>query len=218
MQVYFQSVNWNKDTRELRVTVGAKFFDDLNGDFRFNVYLTEDDVKGYQAEAPDPNNFYHQHVTRAMLGGAWGKQGSLPGTLHKNDAKSYEFVYTIPQDYNTDKMHIIAMVQTYTGNNLDRRILNSEHKTFSQALQVTGVAPVATAFNVYPNPARDYITISTGSAGSYTLRLLDVSGKIYQTSTGRGNTKMNLQPLPAGHYFLYIDDGNIVHTHAIVKE
>jgi hypothetical protein len=221
VQVYFHSVNWNETTRELRIKAGAIFFDDLSGDYRFNIYLTEDSIKGFQASAPDPNNYYHKHVLRAMLGGPYGKQGSLPATIKKGDNKDYEFVYTIPQSYNINKMHITALVQNYTGDDLNKRILNSEQKTFKQAVSVQDVAAKSTTENliIYPNPAKNLLHVSLGSRSQkYDLRIVDMNGKTLITQNCTGNTEVNLQSLPAGNYILLADDGAVVHTQTIVKE
>lgn len=219
VQVYFHSVNWNEDTRELRVKAGAIFFDDLNGDYRFNIYLTEDSIKAFQASAPDPNNYYHKHVLRAMLGGPYGKQGSLPTAIKKGDTKHYEFVYTIPKDYNINKMHIVALVQNFTNDNLNKRILNSEHKTFKQAVSVQDVVGATSGkLNVYPNPASNVVHVSLGSTQNYKLRIVDMNGRTHIALNCNGNTEINIQSLPAGNYILLADDGAVVHTQTIVKE
>jgi len=220
VQVYFHSVNWNENTRELRVKVGAIFFDDMNGDYRFNVYLTEDSIKAFQSSAPDPNNYYHKHVLRAMLGGTYGKQGSLPVSIKKGDVKHYEFVYTIPKDYNINKMHITALVQNYTHSDLNKRILNSEHKAFKQAVSVQDApATAATELKVYPNPAKNVLHVSTGNAQvKYKMSIIDMNGRTHITSDIYGNAEIDIQALPAGHYILMADDGAVVHTQAVVKQ
>lgn len=220
VEVTFDKVKFNKATRELTVTLGAKFYDDLSGDYRFNIYLTEDSIKGYQASAPDPNNYYHKRVVRAMLGGPWGKQGSLPASIKSGDKKQYTFTYQIPQDYKTEKMRIIGFVQTYNSDGEKRTILNSTHNTLDKAvaLSTSNIIVDNNSFIVYPNPAKDHLVISADKDSEYNVTLADITGKRYSTSSGTGNTKIDIRSLAPGSYYVYIDDGKAVHTHAIVKE
>jgi hypothetical protein len=218
VQVWFKKVKYNTTTRELKVTVGAGFFDNLNGDYRFNLYVTEDDIKGFQSDAPDPNNYIHKHVLRAMLGGPWGKAGSLPTTIKQNDSKEYEFTYTIPATYKTEKMHLIAMVQQYTTDDTKIRILNSETRTFAQAVSVTDTEPVLSTISVYPNPAKDRITVTLPGKQNYSLQIVDMNGKVCITQQSAGNTEINVQELAVGNYILYADDGSVVHSKIIVKQ
>lgn len=220
VEVFLDKVNFEEATRTLMVTVGAEFYDNLDGDYRFNLYLTEDSIKGYQASAPDPNNYYHKRVVRAMLGGAWGKQGSLPASIKTGDKKYHTFTYQIPQDYKTEKMHLIGIVQTYNSGGEKRKILNTTHHTFEEALVLSAsdIHIENSGFKLYPNPAKNYIAISSGKAVKYTVLITDVTGKVCRRSSCKGNTKIDIQPLAAGNYFVYIDDGKVVYTSIIVKE
>ncbi|WP_276135129.1 Omp28-related outer membrane protein [Polluticoccus soli] len=221
VQVYFKSVNYNSATRELKMKLAAKAWVGFSEELRFNVYLTEDSVKGYQAAAPDPANYYHNHVLRAMLGGAWGKAGSIPSSMSKNDEAEYDFTYTVPSNYNTSKMHLIALVQAYDQNIIGRRIVNSEHKTFAEALDIKDATPAANLqFNVYPNPATDVLKISFGTAlpKPVELTLEDIAGRVYGTQQVQADAELNLQHLAPGTYLLRIDDGQVVHTHNVIKQ
>ena len=153
-----------------------------------------------------------------MLGGTYGKQGSLPASIKKGDVKHYEFVYTIPKDYNINKMHITGLVQNYTHSDLNKRIVNSDHKAFKQAVSVQDApATDATVLSVYPNPAKNLLHISLNT-NKYKIRIIDMNGRTYTSLDCSGNTEVDIQSLPAGNYILLADDGAIVHTHKIVKE
>ncbi len=218
-RAFIESVDYDVNTRLLKVRVGAQFYDNLSGDYRFNLYVTEDSIKGYQASAPDPNNYYHMNVVRAMLGGAWGKQGSLPATISNNDVKYYDFTYTIPASYKTDKLYLIAMVQTYNSDPLKRHVLNSQQKTFAQALTLSvnetlGQQPT---IQVYPNPAQQHINISLKTTCD--IRIMDMSGKVvYQQAQCNGLQQIEISAYPAGSYIIHADDGKVVHTKTFVKE
>lgn len=221
LQVYFKSVNYNSATRELKVKIAAKAWVDFAEPLAFNVYLTEDSVKAYQAAAPDPNNYYHKHVLRAMLGGAWGTQGNLPLSLYKNIEHEHEFTYTIPANYNTSKMRLIALVQAYNTNKYYSRIVNSIGTGFAEALAIKDAATASNLqFNIYPNPATDVVKVSFGTRPTkpVQLSLVDIAGKVYSTQQVHEDVELNTQQLAPGTYLLRIDDGQVVHTRNIVKQ
>ncbi len=219
VQVSFANTNFNESTRELEVLLEASFFDDLNGDYRFNLYLVEDSIKGYQSDAPDPDNFIHNHVLRAMLGGPWGAPGSIPTSVKQGDKKHYKFSYTIPADYKLNHLSLVGMVQTYNSDSMNRRILNSEHKKLNQLVSVNNMSTGTPDIRVYPNPVKNTLKISLGAyQQDYQLKLMDISGKVYHTQHCKGDTEIDLQSLPQGNYFLYIDDGKVVYTRNVSKE
>lgn len=219
VQVGLKNVSYNKTTRELKVTVDALFYDDLSGDYRFNLYLLENGIKGYQANAPDPDNYIHNHVLRDMLGGPWGKAGSIPATVKKNDTKTCDFVYTLPADYNINNMTVVGMVQTYNADSSKRRILNAEYQTLKQLLSVNNPQQQTTDIQVYPNPVKDKIRVSiNGNSKSYVLSIADINGRVYKTMRCTTDAEIDLHTLTPGNYFLYIDDGQVVQTKKIVKE
>src|SRR5690606_27556627 len=78
--VAFDNVQYDKQSRKLTVKLKAEVFDTLAGDYRFNMYVTEDSVVSWQSAAP-PGTYYHHRVMREAAGGAWGTQGSLPSTI-----------------------------------------------------------------------------------------------------------------------------------------
>jgi hypothetical protein len=179
--------------------------------------VTEDEVKAFQSAAPDPNNYYHKRVLRAMVGGSWGQQGSLPATIKNGDYHEYEFTYTVPAGYNTSKLRLVGMVQAYNADDKKRHMLNSDHKTFLQALAVQDIEQVAKA-RVYPNPATDKLTIEVDKAKAYTATLVDMAGRICRSEQCTGNTTIDIEALAPGSYLLHIDDGRVVHTQTIIKE
>ncbi len=222
VKVSFKSVNYNATTRELRVKIDAQFYDDLNGDFRFNMYVTEDSVKAYQGCAPDPNNYYHMHVLRVMAGGPWGLQGSLPTIIHNNDVGEYEFVYIIPPAYKTKDMRIIGFVQNYDADSSKRRILNSEQISFNDALALssTELSNATHKINIYPNPTKNDLMIDFGNNGAkeHKISLLDMNGKSLTSFKKAGNAEINISGLANGSYIIKIDDGDVFHSEMIIKE
>jgi hypothetical protein len=220
LQVYFKSVSYDVASRQLKIKVAAKAWLNTGGDLRFNVYLTEDDIKAYQEDAPDPYNYYHKRVLRAMLGGPWGVQGSLPATINKSNEYEYEFTYGLPYGYDRDKMHLIALVQHYDTDKLKRRILNSAELHMTEALSVKETTTLGNvAFSVYPNPAQSILKVSFGDKPTHALALslADMTGKVHITQNITGDADLDITQLAAGTYILSIDDGQVVSTCTVVK-
>jgi thiol-disulfide isomerase/thioredoxin len=138
--------NINKDTRKLVATVTGKFLSEINGDLRFNVSITEDDVTGtgsgydqinnYSHNSQFPNHPYynlpsvikgykHQMVLRKMLGSPWGTGGAIPKHVVSGDYFVQNYEYDLDTLWNLDKLKFIGFVQTYDPDTNHRQILNS---------------------------------------------------------------------------------------------
>lgn len=219
VQVFFKNLSYNPLTRDLKVTVAAGFFDTLKGDYRLNVFITENSVVDSQRGAPIPASHIHKNVLRARLGGFWGKAGSIPASVKSGDVWDYQFTYTVPAGYNFDSLRITGLIQKYSVDEDDRRILNSSTKNLKTALAINNTQLTPTDIQVYPNPAKDNVMVRiNGNSRDYELSIADISGRIYKTIHSNGNTEIDLHTLTPGNYFLYIDDGQVVHTKKIVKE
>ena len=60
------------------------------------------------------------------------------------------------------------------------------------------------AFNVFPNPVSDQLTISNNTSLS-TYKLITMDGKeVLSDELGIGNTSINMTQIPSGIYFLIL--------------
>jgi len=73
-------------------------------------------------------------------------------------------------------------------------------------------------FSVFPNPAKDMVTITTENANDFSLELTDVTGKtlLNKTYSGVENT-LNISNLNSGIYFISLKTGDKSQTIKIVK-
>lgn len=221
VSVSLKSASFNTTTRELRIKISAQFFDKMpTGDYRFNVYLTEDSIKGYQGCAPDPYNYYHMRVLRAMLGGSWGKAGSLPASLNKGDQKDYEFAYTIPADYNINRMNIIGFLQNYNSDIMKRSIINTTQVSFKNALtlSIPNTASVPPDIQAYPNPVINQLNIHFENEEQYRVIVTDITGKTLIKMQSSANTRIDTHTWAPGTYILKIDDAIHSYSKTIIKE
>ncbi|MBT6838030.1 MAG: Omp28-related outer membrane protein [Bacteroidetes bacterium] len=128
----YVSTTYNATTRKLTATVSAEFFEDLAGDYRFAAVVVEDGVTGDNTQY-NQTNYYagnssywggyekmpasipyymiaYDHVGRALLGGYYGKQNSLPASISTNDTFSYTFTYTLPAEFNENYIRVAGLL------------------------------------------------------------------------------------------------------------
>jgi hypothetical protein len=207
IEVSFTSANFNTTSRELKVKIKAKFYDTVSGDYRFNLYVTEDSVKAWQGCAlPDPYDYYHMRVLRHMSGGPWGDAASLGSIQYPGDVKYYEMTYTVPANFKTSQMNLIGMVQHYDADKNNRSIANSAQMRLTNALTL-GVNELSQAFadiQVYPNPVQHKLIIKSGGVTGFTsAELTDINGKLIKTVNIRqAETIVDMSCLPSGMYTL----------------
>ncbi len=63
-------------------------------------------------------------------------------------------------------------------------------------------------FQIYPNPAKDNLTVSCKTTGEFKVKLLDISGKTLTQGTFSNTAKINTSDFREGLYMIIIDDGN----------
>jgi hypothetical protein len=193
-------------TRKLRVRVKAKTIDTIAGDLRFNLWITEDSIKAYQAEAPNPNNYWHSHVLRSFVGGQWGVAGSMPKTMYPGQESTYDFQYTVPANYVLKRLNVIGLVQIYNKDSFARRIVNSARARATQKLGIAEL-PVLTDIQVYPNPAKEQIWIKNSQSKTETLQISlynSLGQMIIQKEMKSAVESLDIHQFPAGNYVLQI--------------
>ena len=142
--------SYNIATREILIDASAQFSQEMTEDFRFNCYVVENNIDEddpaydqenyysqnesyplhpYYNEPETMTDFVHNHVVRDMLGGAWGAEGSIPGTVTDGETYTHQFTYTLPEAYNEEHISLVVVVQEYSADNTKREIHNAvEHK------------------------------------------------------------------------------------------
>jgi len=128
--------------RTLSVNIKAKFSEDFVG-LKYVIYVLENDLIydqanyadfGYGADNPIVG-FKHDHVLRktltAILGDAVPTEASKKGEYF--DTKLLH-TYTIPDDYNKDKMEIVAFIIK------DNKVINARHSEFGATQSLEKIA------------------------------------------------------------------------------
>lgn len=140
--VMLKNVSFNSGTRRVTLDLEAKFFANVSGPVRVNLYVIEDSVSGSGSQFDQVNafntleghpfygkgnpikNYQHRHVLRQMVDGAWGATGVVPdnpkaGAVYK---KSYSF--TMNASWKPERITLVGMVQKFATDVNSREILN----------------------------------------------------------------------------------------------
>lgn len=244
---------WNEETRAVSITINAEAFDDLEGDFRFNAYIMENDIpavgqgyaqrnyyNGNQQFANDPinaplvtagdpmNNFEHDHVVRAMLGGHRGVSGEIPNSISEGETFSYTFEYTLPANFEADKVEVVGFVSK-EGETL------SGHEVYDvKKAKLTDGGPVSVSektnglsndVTVYPNPFNGALNVSyeLSKTSDVQLEVVNVTGQIVErielpaTPAGAHTFSFDGSELANGVYFLNVVTENNRVTQKVIK-
>jgi hypothetical protein len=203
VQVSVASMSLDTGSRLLKVRLRATTLDTMSGDFRFNLWITEDSLKGMQAGAPDENNYWHNHVLRSFVGGQWGKQSSLPAKLNPGQTYTCDFQYTIPASYKLRHLRAIGLVQAYSSDIMARPILNSVEVKATQKLTVLQ-NKLESEVSITPNPAQEQLQIRIDPAMSLEamrFRIRATTGQLIREQPVTAHQQsIPLKDLPSGTY------------------
>lgn len=216
---------------ELSVEANATFYSNFSdANFRLAAILVEDDVTGttsgynqanyYSGGAngemggyenlPNPvpaSDMVYNHVGRALLGGYNGQEDSVPADITDGQTVSYTFNYTIPDEFFSNNLHVVVLViDNNTG-----QIVNA-NKADLGTLGVTDLN-LSGGFNMYPNPASDFVNLNMNQNGKYSIKIYDMAGKsVYTESKKEINAdsvvKIPVSGLQKGIYLISIEGEN----------
>ncbi len=118
--------------------------------------------------------------------------------------------------------YIYVDAQPVAGTNYYRlRMFESNGRSGFSKVVTAAVKQGTFAMEVFPNPAKDLLNVTTHGAGSGSvLRLTDITGNVIRTVELTGsNAAINISSLASGIYFLkYTDDAQQRQTIRVVKE
>lgn len=100
----------------LKLNVKGKAFEDVAGELRLSVMITESNIKDAQlllsSSDPDPD-YIHNHVLRGMMTNSDGEM--VGNDLLINDTFEKELTMTLPNDWDTDNCNVVAFVHLTGG-------------------------------------------------------------------------------------------------------
>jgi subtilisin family serine protease len=134
----------------------------------------------------------------------------------------YEFIELFPGEYN-----YTVEADTYYPESGTFEIVDN-HVLLEIVLwaNVIGVADTEdSVFKVYPNPAQTHVTVELGTrhSGIYLVSLVNQLGKIVQKAdikevNGHLSTKISLESLSPGLYFIQIISGTSLYNHKLIVQ
>ena len=217
--------DYNPETGQLVATVIATALENMSGDYRFAAILTEDGVTGpapsynqsnsYGGGAHGPMGGYenlpnpipaeriaYDHVGRELLSDYGGQAGSFPSFIEAGQTASYDFTYTLNEDYNYNYVRVIGLLIAPDGtveNAAKSTYLNGDETAaplFTSTPKTESYANLNYLYNVYfHDPDDQYVSISLSQAPSW-LSLEQYDGKsacLYGTPEQPGSYEVNLQ-------------------------
>ncbi len=217
---------WDAATSTMSFDVKATFVTQLNGNFRLNAVITEDNVTGtgsdwnqanyYSSQSYDidltdweginyknlPNpipaaDMVYNEVARAILGGFTGVDGSVPASVNDGDVATYSFSYTVPSGQKPEDMHLIGMI-------IDQNTGEIVNADMIESPVTTGVTKVEnTSINIYPNPSTGLVNIK--GADNSRIEVLNSVGQLVLTVSNASNMEtVNLSNFDNGTYIIRI--------------
>ena len=216
--------DYNPATRQLTATVIATALENMSGDYRFAVILTEDGVTGpapsynqsnsYSGGGHGPMGGYeslpnpipaeriaYDHVGRELLCDYGGQIGSFPTSLEAGSMASYDFTYTLNEDYDYNYVRAIGLLIAPDGtveNAAKSAYLNGNETAaplFTSAAKTEAYANLNYLYNVYfHDPDDPYVSISLMQGPSW-LSLEQYDGKsacLYGTPDQPGTYEVRL--------------------------
>ncbi|MCX6152801.1 MAG: Omp28-related outer membrane protein [Candidatus Kapabacteria bacterium] len=238
---------FNDVSRLLDIKINASFLSAVEAkDYRFNLAIIEDTVKGI-GKGYDQKNYFnndpnyptlyhkgdsivgypHRHVVRAMPAGIWGASGIIPNLPDSGKTYTYQLTgFKIPDNWKTKDISLIAFVSVYDANPKKHKILNSEDIKLVVKTDVneaeTSINP--NNFEILPNPATDlcYINYNFENETFADFALFSINGeKIRDIKAGSfnksGNVYFHVTGLNAGVYFIKIKTNNGTFCRKVLK-
>lgn len=110
--------SYNQETRVLDVTVGAVSLEDLEGEFKLTIMLTESGIVDAQDNVSEVIEEYeHNHVLRDIITNFEGD--AFADKLVKDISVTKNYTYTIPVDaqglWNDDHIEVVAFIANTEG-------------------------------------------------------------------------------------------------------
>jgi hypothetical protein len=224
---------YDATTAELAVSLKVDFSKAVSGDWRLICVLTEDSVHGTGADwsqanayagggsgpmggfenLPSPIPFdqiSYDHVARAISPSFEGKANSFPTSVADGDSHTLLYSFSVPADWNTDKMHIIGMLindQGVTENGSTSSINEATAHGLDNGSWITGVTLMDMPdkeMMIYPNPNDGNMVIKTNIDAGL-VKVFDVEGRLVNTTTIPANGMIELNDnLETGIYIVNV--------------
>jgi hypothetical protein len=227
----------NPNSRVIDFTINSWTINDLLGKFKLVVLITEDSLVANQTgstECPGGSNFIHNFIVRDFISSHLGDSiQDNDSVWSTGDTISVLYKYTIPSNYNLDKVRIVAYIFKENVNLNTSNIYQAKKWNLFESLILdvndNSYYPVSYILGQnYPNPFNPSTKISWQSPvdGWQTLKVYDVLGNEVATLVDEYkpagkyeiefNSASNIKNLASGIYFYRLQTGSFVETKKMI--
>ncbi|MDQ3140860.1 MAG: Omp28-related outer membrane protein [Bacteroidota bacterium] len=233
--------SFNPTTNEITVEVEATAKVDLNGDYRLNLAIVEDSVRGttsfynqsnaYANNAAGPMGGYenlpnpvpasrmiYRHVGRSIVGNFDGVVNSFPASLNAGQKTSYTFTYVVPATQKINQISLVGFVIAPDGT-----IDNATSTHLSTVVATKDLPEQIALFEISPNPtygnSRIELDLKESASVSVQLSTLDgvtIATKNYGKLTGSQIFPIQTDNLFNGIYNVQLHIGNKIISKKLV--
>ncbi len=225
VEISILTKSYNASTRTLTVTVQFRAVQNLNGQYRVNFVISENNLISYQAEGecgPTNYNFDHDWVTRSMANGYLGEL-LINGNWTANQTFTNTYTKILSSDWVPENCDFALFVFKAT--------YDIRHAEVMQAYQHSVTAPIGIQkedevvggyflWQNYPNPfnPRTNIKFSIPKSGETSLIVYDMLGRESavlfngKLESGVYNAEFNTSVFNSGIYYAVLRSGGYSET------
>jgi hypothetical protein len=214
---------WNSLDREISATIATEILTDLPmGDYRFSLYVVEDSVSGI-GSGYDQINYYnntignpfygmgnpitgyvHKHVVRAILPQAWGQAGIIPSNPLAGQNFSTTINYILPNEFNENKIKLVAFVNKYSEDHLNDKVLNVEEIPLIQTGTSVEKNEKYDIMHIYPNPSNGLFEVTSNLENTTCFIYNSVGELVFEMRVAERNILINLIDFSDGLYIIVL--------------
>lgn len=143
-----------------------------------NYYNTQSGHPYYQAGNPIVG-YQHRYVGRWWPLGVWGANGSIPQSVTNGSTYNQTYTFTLPNDYDQNRIYIYGLVLEYNSDLMDRPIFNVVSQKLDLSTTSITTSNSVHGLEIYPNPTSDLTTLSfyLSQKEIVNIHILDINGK-----------------------------------------
>jgi hypothetical protein len=223
------SVNYNQGTRELSVNLNATALQTLNGQYKVNYVITEDNLIYAQtgnSYCPGNPNAIHNWVVRNMVNGAPGTNVNS-GTWNSGQTYPLTFTTTLNTAWQAGNCKFAVFIYKDNG----ALSVSENQQGFQSGYIVTGVNNQQTGipkeYNLdqnYPNPFNPVTNVhfSIPKDGNVSLKIYNELGQLVDTylegfiKAGNYNADIDASSWASGTYFYTLSAKDFVQTKKMI--
>lgn len=241
--INIKSMNYNSATGNISIDVESTFLlNNSNADYRYNVVLTENGVKGtssgyaqvnYYAggaqgpmvtaggfdysTAPDPvpaSQMVYDHVAISLSPNFDGNAGDIPSNISFNQTVNTTLTTTLPASAQNED-HVYVNVILLDANDGGRAI-NSDHMKLTTNVSLDENDLIKA--NLYPNPAKDVLNVELFEQTDFSVEIVNAVGQVVLVDSFEktDRARINTSNLKAGMYLVNIVAGSEKSTFNVV--